>query len=357
MIKTATISNFQSHKDTKLDLVTPGVNVIVGATDAGKSALFRALLWVCFNRPLGESMRSHWASNKEPTEVKIELTDRQVISRVKSSTINEYRIADLVLKAFGQDVPEEILNAHGMDRTLNVQSQIDPFFLLQSSAGEVATYLNQVAGLDDIDHVTRRVQTAQRRTNQDINHEEGGIQNLKLSLDMYEGLDDLGEQIEDAESIGIEIAIAKKTIEDTTAIINRIGRIEERVRIGRERISIKPEVVEALTEHDRIDALQDERNRLNRTVRSIKKMQTKLEGARARLENVGPLISEALTIREDIDRLYKVISAGWKMVEAIKSKGRHIEDTKATLRGLESQWHEAMPEGSECPLCGHIVES
>jgi len=56
MIKYLQIQNFQSHKDSLLEF-DPGVNVIVGSSDSGKTAVIRALRWLVWNRPSGDAFR------------------------------------------------------------------------------------------------------------------------------------------------------------------------------------------------------------------------------------------------------------------------------------------------------------
>jgi len=69
MIKTLSIQNYQSHKDSTLEF-DPGVNVIVGSTDSGKTAIIRALRWLIWNRPNGDSFRSTWGGDTKVTESK-----------------------------------------------------------------------------------------------------------------------------------------------------------------------------------------------------------------------------------------------------------------------------------------------
>jgi DNA repair exonuclease SbcCD ATPase subunit len=74
MIKRIEIKNFQAHKNTEIDF-DPGVNVISGASDAGKSSIFRALLWVITNRPSGDSIKNWDCKKDDTTEVRIGLSD------------------------------------------------------------------------------------------------------------------------------------------------------------------------------------------------------------------------------------------------------------------------------------------
>ena len=75
MIKKLHIRNFQSHKDSRL-IFSDGVNVIVGNSDSGKSAILRALNWVITNRPSGDSYISNWGG---PTYVIVETEEGTVI--------------------------------------------------------------------------------------------------------------------------------------------------------------------------------------------------------------------------------------------------------------------------------------
>ena len=73
MLKSLKIRNFESHRNTQLNF-HPGVNVIVGESDQGKTAILRALEWVLFNRPLGEDIKSNWLEDIN-TYVQVEFDD------------------------------------------------------------------------------------------------------------------------------------------------------------------------------------------------------------------------------------------------------------------------------------------
>ena len=88
MIKKLNILNFQSHKDTSLSFA-PGVNVIVGASDSGKSAIIRALRWLIWNRPVGDAFRSHWGGE---TQVVVVTDELDTITRLKEKSGNYYFI-------------------------------------------------------------------------------------------------------------------------------------------------------------------------------------------------------------------------------------------------------------------------
>jgi len=151
MIKNIQIKDFQSHKDSQLTL-DPGVNVVIGSSDCGKSSIIRAIKWVTQNRPQGDSFRNNQLKPKE--EVKVDLTFKEgsTVSRLKSSKINSYVVGKKELKALRSDVPEEVKKLIRI-KEVNLQSQhpSDQYFLLTDSPGQVAKKFNEVVGLEIMD--------------------------------------------------------------------------------------------------------------------------------------------------------------------------------------------------------------
>ena len=139
------IENFQSHERTEITF-SEGLNVFVGPSDSGKSAILRALRWVLYNQPRGSDFIRTGASRCRVTLI---LSDGTQIVRERSSSVNRYLIRDpegneRVFEGFGSDVPDEVLEAHGMvplqldeDRELTVQigQQLEGPFLLSESGG------------------------------------------------------------------------------------------------------------------------------------------------------------------------------------------------------------------------------
>lgn len=188
MVKSLKIQNFQSHKDSTFNF-SNGVNVIVGQSDSGKSSIIRALNWVVFNRPSGDSFK-RYGSKKTSVDI-------DGIVRAKGK-YNSYAIADNEpFKAFGQNVPDEIRSILNLD-PINFQFQHDPPFLLSQSPGEVAKYLNEIVSLEKIDdslaHANKRI----KQVKNNIDYKEEEISQLETELVEY-------NWIEDADKILIEL--------------------------------------------------------------------------------------------------------------------------------------------------------
>jgi len=159
MINALQVTNFQSHSASLLTFHA-GVNVIVGASDTGKTSLVRALRWTIYNKPGGDEFIAY---GETTASVRIQFDDIE-ITRVKGGLKNLYFLGDTELVGFGQDVPTEEARAINLNE-INLQQQLDGSFLLADSAGAVARTLNRIINLDKIDsslQYIRRLETTNR---------------------------------------------------------------------------------------------------------------------------------------------------------------------------------------------------
>lgn len=153
MISILEVENFQSHKHSILEF-SPGVNVIKGTSNDGKSALIRAFDLAFNNRPVNDEMRP-WGDEKKKLTVvsSVGFDDESFISRIKSKKFNGYESSVGTMEALGRDVPTEITTLANMQDNLRLQD--DGYYLLNDSPGNVARVLNRKAGLEDIDIIQK----------------------------------------------------------------------------------------------------------------------------------------------------------------------------------------------------------
>lgn len=90
-IQEVTIEGYQSHTNSTFRL-SPGLTVITGPSDAGKTAIIRALRWFAFNEPTGEAflhtIRNPDGSIKEAVDqVKVSVTFDNGITITKTRTV------------------------------------------------------------------------------------------------------------------------------------------------------------------------------------------------------------------------------------------------------------------------------
>ena len=146
------LENFQKHKSREI-LIGPGVTSIVGPTEAGKSAVLRALTWACRNQGAAGGFISHWATS---TCVTVDVDDYS-IARRRTSKGNHYKLTSTetgeILEewsAVRSDVPARIAEILGTPEVC-FQGQHDGPFWLGATAPEVGRAVNSVVDLGVID--------------------------------------------------------------------------------------------------------------------------------------------------------------------------------------------------------------
>ncbi|HQE50532.1 MAG TPA: AAA family ATPase, partial [Fervidobacterium sp.] len=220
MIIKVEIENFQSHKNTVLEFV-PGTNVVIGESDAGKSAIFRAINWVITNRPLGDTFRSDWGGD---TRVAIYTAEGDVIERIKTATRNVYTVNGKALTAFGSDVPEQVSEILRMDEA-NIQSQMDVPFLLAVSPGEAARLLNKAASIDDIDYTISNLRGEYQKVSNNIKFNEGKLKDYEKQIKQYDNLPELEEKLERVEEAEKELEKHEQKLAKLTQLVAEVIRI------------------------------------------------------------------------------------------------------------------------------------
>lgn len=213
MIKSIKIRNFQKHKALDLDF-SPGLNVIVGSSDKGKSSIFRALYWLRYNRPISglEGFRNWEANDKDDMEVSVVFDDCE-ITRKKSKGKNSYQInGEPVLDTVRTDVPRDVESLINMSY-INFQRQDQALSFLQDTPGETATKIGEIVGLGIISDVLKKL-------NQYVSDAK------KRRGEVKEEIDRINKQIAELPTKA-EILKAEKTIEALENIEEKIAALEK----------------------------------------------------------------------------------------------------------------------------------
>lgn len=383
MIKSITLENFQSHKDTTFHF-TDGVNAIVGITDAGKTACIRALRWVLTNRPGGEAFINHDAivDGKQKLAVNVTIiTDKHTVKRTKSATENSYTLDNTVFKAIGSDVPEEVLEALNTN-DLTVQFQMDAPFLLTETSGEVARRLNRVVKLEDIDATMKQLESHRRKVKRDkdtasyeINDLEEKLQ--KLDYTDIKGTLDLAEMLVEAHGGFEQSLLSLSTIidelyavEDILASENRVKKYAKLVLKGEVLI---PVITESTKAEEVLTTLIEQYSEVEDYISSKAFLSSiNVSNIQGILDSYKELNTTCITIDSLLGQYANIkdnpvasidISKYDKAVQTYRDNGFQIEDLDTLLDDLvilQKDYNkrtvtiEKLTEelGNTCPLCG-----
>ena len=352
MIKAILIRNFQAHRRTKLEFA-PGVNAIAGASDQGKSSIIRALRWVVENRPAGDSFRSNFAGEQD-TEVTIETTDGETITRTKGPKTNSYSVNGKELKAMGQSVPEEVSTALRLG-SVNFQHQMDAPFLLSLGSSKLSQYLNEVAGLDAIDRATSNIRKRILGNSQDQRTIEAQKAATAAALEKFHGLDEIEGRLVAAE--GLEGQINANSQKERA-----LSRCLESVQADSDFIKPLKKVVEAVagpvkqaeTMLTEIRETDKKITVLDSVLSSIATAQTAKDKFATPVKKGEGLLATVFELETDfIDAAeqYRLLS---KQIKSIENLQTEILSAKEELEEARIEYEAAIPD--QCPFCGGKVD-
>ena len=349
MINKVIIDNFQSHKHTIMKFV-PGTNVIIGESDTGKSAAFRAINWVCSNRPLGNAFRSEWGGD---TKVTIFTSEGNVIQRLKTKSKNDYIVNNKTLSAFGSEVPAEVKNILQMDFA-NIQAQMDSPFLLSSTPGEAAKLLNKAASIDGIDHTISNLKRSYGRIDGNIKHNKSQLVGYNDDVKQYKNIPKLEKlyHILDEEKDLYIIKIGhKKIISNMIYDIKNVQHSLNDTKYVDENI----EVLKKLNgEFQSLNINKEDTKNLRILIWQIIKTQEKIEklkGIDDKVLTIKSLEKSIKTFKEKTEKTKKLREINSRIAQV----NRTINTIKTTTNSLEKQFKNLAPE--LCPLCGNIMKS
>lgn len=323
--------NFQSHVYSELSL-SRGVNVIVGPSDSGKTAIMRALRWNMFNDPSGvEFVRE----GESEVSVTVRFQNNVEVERRRSRSKNQYILRrpdeeELVFEGFGKNVPAEIEEAIGIKKImlddkkalpLNFSDQLDGPFLLQETDAYKAQAIGRMVGVDLLDETMR--DTLRDKKQISIRRElmEKDLEETEQSLVAFSDLDDQIAFRERIEKLLSSVSELKKKTETAKTFVHALKEIREDRALTKDvvsRYAVLNELQDKLVHLQRnVDHYRNERllfdlymqNRQGRRetkdqlslyekVDALEKNLTQLSAIKATYDGILPHFNRLRTIRE-----------------------------------------------------------
>lgn len=344
MIKKVEIENFQSHKKTILEFV-PGTNVIIGESDAGKSAIFRAINWAITNRPLGDGFRSDWGGD---TRVAIYTAEGDVIERIKTATRNVYIINEKPLTAFGSEVPEQVSEILRMDEA-NIQSQMDVPFLLAVSPGEAARLLNKAASIDDIDYTISNLRGEYQKVSNNIKFNEGKLKDYEKQIEQYDNLPELEEKLERVEEAEKELEKHEQKLVKLTQLVAEVIRIHTELEKTKNIQQIEQKFEQILSRYNQYEEQRKRLDKLEQIAQKVKVRQEYLKSTQY-VEDSIALVQKVYDEYQECQTKQQTFVKLKRLIGSVTSLNQSIQRIEREISQLEKEFRKLRP--NECPLCG-----
>lgn len=331
-LKTVILKNFQSHKYTTIDF-DERLNIILGPSDSGKTAIIRGIKWALYNEPSGD-----FFIKEGETEASVILifSDNTKVERTRSKSKNLYILykrngEQIKFEGFGLNVPEEIVEEIGIRKikldsdstnAINIAEQLEGPFLLSEKTSTRAGAIGRLIGVNIIDDALRETLKDLRNLSNNKRDTENRIIKLEDELKEYDYLEELDIRLRKGEKLNKIILDKSKKLEKIRSFAGVYRKIKEELEI------IKEELMK-LTGIEEINSLlqHNEKNIYDLKYYKIKKTQyndnqTEIKTSTSvlsRLENID-------SISEIVDKS-NYLSTKVKRYENIKyNRDRNIKD-------------------------------
>lgn len=411
------IRNFQRIKKADFEF-EPGLNVIIGTTNQGKSSTGRAIATCIFNSGKDSQVRI----GATRADIGIRYNGHSVVwtRDLSAASKNSYKIDKKLYQKLGKGQPEEVAEALGIREVeiddskvrLNFQKQMSYPFLMDRTPSQVFKFMAQSAEEDNLMEVIDTMKTDYNSIAVQIKQDESALDALKVAynteLGKYrkllskkdvaekviemdsevkeflkrEGLiltiEENSETLEDSESklrvIEVVLDNTSEEVDKLEVRVSHLGSLKEiaseghewlkelnKANFGLKSLEKDKEILDTLCGEerfgriDKIYAMYSQALEYNTEVMSLGDLVLEYSDRISGLDRIEEKVSEYLVeIKGKQDRLKRLSEL---MAEAKTNKG-DLDKLTGQLRlnkSMISEVEEELAEFDICPYCGSEI--
>ena len=401
-ISNLSIKNFRSYKDVNIDF-HPGVNVIVGRNDAGKSNILRAINLLVNNQPGKADYISNFGGD---LDIKMNIGSKTIgrfrnavldkkTNKWKAGTKNLYTLDDKEFNSFGRGKVPEIIMQHINLSPMNINFQMDGPFLLDKTPPDVVRHYNSLVNLTVIDDTLKNISATLRKQKADKSEQERIVGQKTDELKKYDWLANAEKDLSALEKkkgyikkLNADWSILSKAIETLKKLKEEKEELQKIVKfkdISKTLISNSREIKSRQKEHSELSSRTDNLKRLtkqNTELRKILRHKDQVKKIIDRSNQIDILIDKEEELEKCITRLKKYYEAQkqyrniikyadqakallvlddaiGKAIDRYNSLQKQLKNRLAlddrynklteNLQKLQTVFNELMPD--QCPLC------
>jgi DNA repair exonuclease SbcCD ATPase subunit len=318
-IKQVKLINFQDHKETTVDF-TEGVNLIVGSSDAGKSAILRAVNFVFQNDLRGNSFIRVGTTE---CSVTIVFSDGVEITRVKSTDVNNYILKDEneelhVFSKVASTVPEQIQKYLGnpplddKKRPIAYADQMANLFLVDLNSSDLPRTLSELTGIQHLQTAAETLGKNARSFDRSIKERNDKIKKLNDDLVQYQYVD------KDYESIS--------TIQSE---LNNLSNTLENINKARNFIKINNEISSEAKKINNLSSKYKSLADIKPQIENLSNLLTSIKTSRINLSFHVKKTKEFKSTKADLDKYSRLCN------EVFKNKLESVSGLKSNLETAE----------------------
>ncbi len=349
------LQNFLSYEEGVFDF-HPGVNMFIGDSDKGKSAVMDALFKLIYNRPMGNDFVSWWGKE---SRIYLETKMAGITYWKKKSKagyiLENLESGDIMPLTAGTGVPEDITRILNLSREVNIQRQLEkkaPIFLLSESPGDAARLLSDIGGLGSIDVTIKKAKEDITKNTREKKALETLITGKEKELLAYDGIDIFEERLAKAEALEREQDQLTQSNEQITAILGRMNGLREDIAEIDLKLKIGEEVGDIARKAAKMNKKAKIAEKIMESLTRIKEYRKDLQKADKALE-LSPLVKRGIQLcrisaQQEEEKMG--ITGSLDNINQLK-KGIHRFGKMIKMRNTE--YMTSFPD--ICPLCNQEI--
>jgi hypothetical protein len=311
MLKSLQVKNHESHVDSLFEL-HPGLNVIQGTSNVGKSSVLRAFELVAYNEwPGGEDKKE---GKNGPVRVGCKSctvtaeNDRGTVTVNKGTGVNEWLITrdgqtnKLTSPGSGQ-VPEvkdligfEIRDIAGLKLRLNWASQRDLHFLIDQIEGQdaspslVAAVLDELAGLSGCEELIRGLAADRQSADSKARELQQDTEGVLTELAPYATVDSEMIILKKAEGLLSEAETHEKKLTRLNEANLKITLITRLIKIASDKLKSATDIEKANVLLKRLELLIKQKNAVDASANAFSLAVKKRDASRDKLKTATDVV-------------------------------------------------------------------
>ncbi len=217
------LENFQSYKDETIEL-KPGLNLILGSSDSGKSAILRAISFVLYNSPKSKTLIHQGATE---VRVSIEYSDKTIVTRIRGDR-NTVMVAmpNGELKVWDKienDLPDEVKNIMGnppyddFNGPIAYADQFSKMFLVDLSPTDLPRSLSSLTGIEILEQSAKELMQSYKAIEKQTKLEEKDLLKLLNEQQLYNAINNADNELKNANN---NLECLTKSYEELEELLN-----------------------------------------------------------------------------------------------------------------------------------------
>lgn len=353
------LKNFQSHEYSELEF-TQGLNVILGQSDSGKTAIIRGIKWALYNEPKGDFFVRE---GEKETSVEIFFSNNVILKRIRLASKNIYELTDSFGKlqrfeSFGNTVPPQIYeeiqmssytNLTSSKSMLNIAEQLDGPFLIQDSPYERAKAIGKLNDVDILDVAYSDLKSDLLSLNSELKNKINLKNEAQAELDSLNFLEDYEKRLENLKKIKeiflknndflLRLIDYKRQAENIESelekerdIINKFKKLEEANTIFTEAINKKSKLKELI--NLRNDFIYNSKE-IEKNEELLKKLENLefIKNINKKSNEINQVFLDLISLKNQILNLERTINLTKEKIRSLKN----LEKIQIILRDLENR--------------------